>query len=322
MRSRFLTHGVVVALAALGLVALPGSAAEGVPQCQQIDLVTGLCIIAVEAPPGGPDVDPVTDDGPAETGDGSPCWFDPSRQNVSDVEPQAVPCEQDGMWWSNSYGCYVRALDPQPDGTDPAWGGRDPAGGGLIYECWQPITDYSVYLWLENAPERSGQGPSPRAVAEMAIDEMNLTAITIGIVPDPGAGSMGIVGMPVWMWAANPSPSTVGPITATASAGGVTVTATAKIHKITWAMGDGSAVVCQGAGTPYDVSHGGASSPDCGHVYTHTSAGQSGGVYTVTATSDWVVTWEGAGQSGTIRMGDLERSVQIAVGEAQVLVTQ
>lgn len=322
MRSRFLTHGVVVALAALGLVALLGGAAEGTPQCQQVDLVTGTCIIAVEVPPSGPDVDPVIDGGPAETGAGSPCWFDPSRQNVSDVEAQAVPCEQDGMWWSNSYGCYFRALDPQPDGTDPAWGGRNPADGGQIYECWQPITDYSVYLWLPNAPERSGQGPSPGAVAEMAVDKMNLSAITIGIVPDPGEGSMGIVGMPVWMWAADPGPSTVGPTTATASAGGVTVTATARIHRITWTMGDGTTVVCRGAGTPYDPSRGDASSPDCGHVYTRTSAGQAGGVYTVTATSDWVITWEGAGQTGTIRMGDLQRSVQIAVGEAQVLVTK
>ena len=40
----------------------------------------------------------------------------------------------------------------------------------------------------------------------------------------------------------------------------------------------------------------------------------------MTATSDWVITWEGAGQTGTIRLNGLTRSVAIAVGEAQVLV--
>jgi hypothetical protein len=40
----------------------------------------------------------------------------------------------------------------------------------------------------------------------------------------------------------------------------------------------------------------------------------------VTATSDWVITWSGAGQAGTIRLGGLTRSAEIAIGEAQVLV--
>ncbi|MCL1870582.1 MAG: hypothetical protein FWF90_09260 [Promicromonosporaceae bacterium] len=322
MRNRLVTDGVVLALAFLGLVALPGSAAGDAPQCQQVDFVTGVCIITVEPPPGTDGAAPVADAPPADTGTGSPCWIDPTRQYASGIPPQAVPCERDGMWWSNAYGCYFRALDPQPDASDPAWAGRDPAAGGAIYECWQPVSDYSVYLWLADPPARSGQGPSPRAVAELAVKQMNLSAIQIGIVPQPGPGSMGIVGMPVWMWAANATPSTVGPVSATASAGGVTVTATAKIHAITWAMGDGSTVTCRGPGTPYDASRGDTTSPDCGHVYTRTSAGQAGGVYTVTATSDWVITWVGAGQTGTIRMGDLVRSVQIAVGEAQVLVTK
>lgn len=156
----------------------------------------------------------------------------------------------------------------------------------------------------------------------MAVDSMNLAAIDIGIVPEPRPGYVGIVGMPVWMWAANPSPNTVGPITASASAGGITVTATARVDTITWSMGDGSTVVCQGAGTPYDESYGDAQSPDCGHVYTVTSAGEPGGKFTVAATSDWVIDWAGAGQTGTIRMDELQRSVQIAVGEAQVLVTR
>lgn len=59
-----------------------------------------------------------------------------------------------------------------------------------------------------------------------------------------------VVGMPMWMWA-DPSPTTFGPLSASATAGGVTVTATAKVTTVRWAMGDGTTVTCHGPGTPY-----------------------------------------------------------------------
>ncbi|WP_460808586.1 hypothetical protein [Nocardioides salsibiostraticola] len=149
---------------------------------------------------------------------------------------------------------------------------------------------------------------------------MDLQAITIGITPEPGDDSIGLVGLPVWMWAADPDTHTVGPTTASASAGGITVTATARIHDITWEMGDGTTVTCTGPGTPYTASYGSKASPDCGHTYEKSSSTASGRKFLVTATSDWVITWAGAGQTGTIRLDGLSRSVEIAVGEAQVLV--
>lgn len=154
----------------------------------------------------------------------------------------------------------------------------------------------------------------------MAISQMNLRAIDIGITPEPGADDVGIVGMPVWLWVKNPDSHSYGPITESASAGGITVTATARVEDITWDMGDGSQVTCRSAGTPYEPSYGRQASPDCGHTYLKSSSTESGGKYTVTAASDWVITWIGAGQTGTIRLNGLQRSVQVAVGEAQVLV--
>ncbi|MEZ5112729.1 MAG: hypothetical protein R2693_04425 [Nocardioidaceae bacterium] len=177
-----------------------------------------------------------------------------------------------------------------------------------------------ILVWAADPPPNSGAGPTPREVAQFAIEEMALRAIDIGITPEPGEDSIGIVGMPVWMWAANPNEHTVGPITESASAGGITVTATAKLQRITWDMGDGSTVKCASGGTAYKASYGDARSPDCGYVYEKSSSKKPGGKYTVTATSDWVITWEGAGQTGTIRLDGLTRTVAIAVGEAQVLV--
>jgi hypothetical protein len=231
-----------------------------------------------------------------------------------------VPCTSDAGYWSNANNCYIQAVRPQPPATDPAWQGNEP-GDGAVYSCYQPQTDIVVNIWAANPPPGSGGGITPNEVAQIAVDRMNLSAINIGIAPKPREGSVGLVGMPVWMWAARPDEHTFGPNTASAWAGGVTVTATAEVERITWLMGDGAQVVCDTAGTPYTPSFGMKQSPDCGHVYQRSSSGEPGDRYTVTALTDWVVRWQGAGQSGVIRLDGLERSVQIAVGEAQVLVS-
>ncbi len=141
---------------------------------------------------------------------------------------------------------------------------------------------------------------------------MNLRAVNIGIVPESRPGSIGVIGMPTWMWAQNPNANTWGPLTRTASAGGWTVTATAQAQRVVWSMGDGSTVTCRGPGTPYADSYGKKSSPTCGHTYTRE------GKYTVRATSYWVVTWSGLGQSGTIPLNFTD-TTNITMGEAQVL---
>ncbi|MGO0577712.1 hypothetical protein [Ornithinimicrobium panacihumi] len=104
----------------------------------------------------------------------------------------------------------------------------------------------------------------------------------------------------------------MGPITQSASAGGYTVTATGRVERFVWDMGDGTTVVCTTPGTPYEDRFGDMDSPDCGHRYTEQ------GHHPVSATSYWVITWAGMGQSGTIEM-DLVRDGQIVMGEAQVL---
>src|SRR3546814_3167632 len=102
---------------------------------------------------------------------------------------------------------------------------------------------------------------------------MALRAIDVGITPEPGANRIGLVGMPVCIWAANPDDNTYGPITATASAGGITITATANVRKVTWQMADGTTVAFRTAGTPYKAAYGKRPSPDCGHVYPKSSEG-------------------------------------------------
>lgn len=142
---------------------------------------------------------------------------------------------------------------------------------------------------------------------------MVLRAPEIGIVPEDEPGRVGIIGLPTYMWVADPGPSTWGPITRTAAAGPWSVTATASVERIDWDMGDGTVVTCTTVGTPYVDAYQEQPSPDCGHTYTED------GDYTVTATSYWVIEWTGLGQSGTINF-DVSDSTGITMGEVQVIV--
>jgi hypothetical protein len=287
--------------------------------CQQKDPLSGQCTVSAEVQDSSPSPSTASVDGPKDTGPGQSCNFDPSEQGLSEPAAGPVPCSSKYGFWSNAYNCYISPVQPPPPAGDPSWQGHKPADGA-VYLCYQPQTDIDIRIWAQDPPPGSASGPTPREVAQLAIDRLNLRAVDIGITPEPGPNRVGLVGMPVWLWVKAPDSHTFGPATASATAGGTTVTATARVQQISWDMGDGTEVVCATAGMPYRASYGNRRSPDCGHVYSTSSAGQPGERFTVTATSQWVVRWAGAGQTGTIRLDGLRRSVQIAVGEAQVLV--
>lgn len=318
MPNRRLTDLVLLVLAAASLTILSAGVAQADPLCERVNPRTGTCLVWAQPDPP-PAAGPISDGG-SEGGSGSSSGTSTRTCTFGETE---IPCSPSGYTWNASRECYARPSDPQPDVDASVWEGRTE---GVIIACVPPycvvegvgMDDcYDDLYWAPTAP---AAGPSPGELADRAVESMNLHAISVGIVPRPGDDSVGLVGMPVWMWAADPGPSTTGPTTASASAGGVTVTATAELEDITWDMGDGSTVVC-GPGSPYNPSHGREASPDCGHVYTTTSWGKPGDTFTVSASSAWVITWVGGGQSGTIRLDGLTESVQIAVGEAQVLVT-
>ncbi|MGL5823284.1 MAG: hypothetical protein ACRCYU_00240, partial [Nocardioides sp.] len=238
---------VTGSLALAGLLILAPGPSYADTVCQQTDLETGVCLIWVEVPGSPGDSG---DDGPQDTGAGAPCYWDGTSQGITKPPPGPVPCSTNDGYWSNGYNCYISPLDPQPPPGDPSWQGHEP-GDGAVYSCYQPQTGILIWVWSLDPPPNSGVGPTPGEVAQLAIARMGLRAIDIGITPKPGEDSIGIVGMPVWLWAANPNTHTVGPITESASAGGITVTATARLHRITWDLGDGTTVTCATAGTPY-----------------------------------------------------------------------
>ena len=299
-------------VAVLGMAALLSAGAPALatgpvtcPPGQTPDPKTGVCVIVVVIPPAPTNPGPGGPGGPTDPGPAS-------LQKCVKPDGVAIPCQDGSSWWSNALYCYVALANPLPPQSDPIWAGHT---DGAIYTCFSPliVAGTRIYsLWSATPPAGPAAPPDPRGLAQQAIALMGLRAINIGIVPEPRAGSVGIIGMPTWMWAQNPSQNMWGPVTKSVSAGGATVTATANVDQVVWAMGDGSTVSCTGPGTAYQDSFGKKSSPSCGHTYTRQ------GTYTVRATSYWTVQWAGVGQSGTIPL-NFTQTTNITMGEAQVL---
>jgi len=230
---------------------------------------------------------------------------------------QAIPCTDVDYGSYIGDGCYWKVLVPQPVLPTPP--GKDPATG-----AWGVTACYSapgggavtqVYAWMDNG----AVGPTPVQLAQQALARIHLLGAQIGVAPQPGGA--GAVGLPVWLWTAV-TPGTWGPLTASASGGGITVTITAKATRIVWAMGDGHQVVCTNPGTPYQPGYGLTASPTCPYTYAAPSSttAHPHGRYTVTATTFWRVHWSGGGQSGVLNPTSRSQS-SVEIGEIQV-VTQ
>ncbi|WP_245849098.1 hypothetical protein [Lentzea kentuckyensis] len=204
----------------------------------------------------------------------------------------------------SEFGCRYVPVDHQPPQGQP----QEP-GGWFMVLCSPDGKDPDSHgpVWI---PAGSTTAPSltPAQVAQIARKQLRLPTPSIAASP---AGTQ-LVHLPTWLWL----PEGWMASSATASVPGVSVTATAKPMSATWSMGDGRIVTCTGAGTPFRPGNDAkASSPDCGHTYRTSSAGQAGQAFPVTVTVRWIVTWAGAGQSGTFP--DLTTTDTAAFGVAE-----
>lgn len=191
---------------------------------------------------------------------------------------------------------------------------RGPSRDALSAECMAALPGI--------APEPGAAGPPPASpvtlamVRESAMDQISMGAPKIGASPclgDPNS-CRGTVGVPVWLWAddaaaALPSES------ATATAGPYSITATAKVSKVKWSLGDGQSTVCSGTGTKYSADVHGWSSPHCGFE----NGWKQAGTYTLTASYVWDISWSGD-QAGSATQ-TLSSTRQVTVGELQSVAT-
>lgn len=288
-----------LALLTVTMLVVPGTLSNALAAppvaCAKKDAQTGICLVEATSSGGG-----VEESGDVGAG--------PQQGSSASSSPPDV--------------CTKTLADPQPWIGHPVWAGQRPEDGMIwVFACPSPAGAgsgvWTGMIFLRNG-EESAAAPvvDPRELAQQAIASMTLRAPEIRMAPPPGSLS-GLVGLPVWMWV-EAAPDTTGPAQASASAGGVTVTAVAQVSRVLWDMGDGTTVVC-GLGTPYPPGTAGES-PDCGHVYAEASSRHvpGGGPWPITATSTWTITWSGGGLSGSETL-ELSSSAELFVGELHVL---
>jgi hypothetical protein len=236
-----------------------------------------------------------------------PCPDNPGSNPSGPGNPGSNNDDYEPTFWElcQAVGC-TWACNDGVDGT-PWIEGFGPDGSGLCEFTPDP-------------GDEQGPGPGlpvdPVALAEEAVDRLGLPDPAVRLNPDGDQ----VVRLATWLWIDSAQWTRE---RASASAGPVTSTVTATPQRVRWAMGNGDVEECDGPGRPYEPRF--AERPDatdCSYEYRNSSAGQPGGVYDITATVEWHLTWTVTGAPGGGPLGVIERSttVPIRVGELQALV--
>ena len=193
----------------------------------------------------------------------------------------SVPCTLDGAWFISSYSCYAAPIPPTGDERAPA--------GSSLWACiytpnGAPFTNGQVIFPLSNS---RAPLPDPATLAKKALGQIQLATARVSTAPSPPHPE--VVGVEVWLWV--PSAQWEA-LSKTVRAGATVVTATAVPNLVTWNPGDGSRPLqCGDAGRVWESSYTDAAPTDCGYTYRTLSAGQPGGVFRITATISYFVTW-------------------------------
>lgn len=312
--------GMLVAfIAVLGIAISLVTTAPAAYADSGVDCSRGDCTVTPPEIPGGGGGGTTTT--PSGNGGFTPGPTECFRKGEPQSEDSKIPCSDKGGYYQPDRGCYAMLQDPQ----NPPPPGQS-AGDGAWYVCVPPDCrqnpDYpTVCTWSDSprwltSPPPGLQTYTPGQAAAQLVKNFKLQGASIGSTF--AKSGKGAVGLPVWLWVDNQTPLSWGPYTESATLGGVTVTATARVANVAWSMGDGGTKVCANAGTPYVSGYGNADSPTCGYRYQKMSPSDGAQPYTVTATSNWEVTWSAAGQSGVIGT-QTSSSTQVRIGELQAI---
>ena len=160
-----------------------------------------------------------------------------------------------------------------------------------------PVLDDEVGEWLAEVWPQPPADPTPGQVGQTAEADLNLPAPTVSTAP---SGGKAIVNLESWLWI---DPADWTPITKSATADGITATATATPVSVVWDMGDGNQVTCNGPGVAYNTNIPDQDeSTNCGYTYQETSASGPDQKFTITTAIEYDVRWTSVGVVGS---GDL-----------------
>lgn len=308
-----------LAIVAIGLWASAPLASASGGQCAQWNESHTVCLVFVEVPhdePGDPG-----DPGDTHNAGSSKCMF----------FGEEIPCNAyGGHYRGDPYNCYMVKATPAQIASSPQLTAEAPKNPGksaylcqTVVSVWngQPTIEAGDFIWIDDGEAAI----DPREAARQVLLSLGIDAIDLGLSPRLKGGPNGqaYVGVPIWMWAANPTNNTVGPISVRNGNFGVLVTGEARLTEVAWNMGDGHTVHCKGSkasGKVYKASYGVTDSPACGYRYKKMSSSSESGRYAVSATSYWEFTWQAGGMQGMIPF-NVTNNTTLPVGEIQVVVT-
>ncbi|MFC7326856.1 hypothetical protein [Marinactinospora rubrisoli] len=183
---------------------------------------------------------------------------------------------------------------------------------------WDAI-DWDSIDYSGGQPEEGQPPVNPERLIQEAMGSFEVPSPEIAT--SPGAGSPVLVRTPLWLWL---DPESWEPATATAEIPGWSLSLTATPTQVKWIMGDGTELVCDGPGTPFDPQRHDpeSESPDCGHVYERSSVGEPGETFTVRAEISWGIDWDSSdGGGGEMAPITTSSEIDLRVQESQSLVT-
>ncbi|MCM3556275.1 hypothetical protein M3697_14365 [Janibacter melonis] len=221
----------------------------------------------------------------------------------------AISCFSTNGPWNNERQCYLAENNDEIDYSRPEWEGHTT---GRLYDCVNRVGLTIGTYWYADPPRAEG---TPRDNAETVLN-MRFVAFPIGLAPSArryAEGSAGVVGMPVWMWAAGQYLYTYADPPVTVREPGTPYFVSAQTTHTTWDMGDGTTVRCK-KGTEYFPSFKLRDSPTCGHRY------KEPGYYRVTIRTYWTIQWRDSTKDAVQQQQlDFERSAIIRVLESQTV---
>ena len=225
-----------------------------------------------------------------------------------------------GRHGSSGSACtYVPLPAKDAAAIDP--GGPTP-GSWFFVKCpGRTLTIYNGAIsWFPSAPATTPSASEPpSALATRAANSLALPSPVVNVNPS----AFSVVNLATWLWI---DPQIWHPLTASATAGAVTATATAAPVSVSWSMGDGHTVTCDGPGSPYQpMIPPDAQSTECSYTYQTSSAGQPSSdgdpnddAFAVRATITWTVNWTTTGSPGGGALPSLQTSSTIPVRVEQV----
>jgi hypothetical protein len=170
--------------------------------------------------------------------------------------------------------------------------------------------------------------PPPPDPAELARSVASQLTVPAPVLHVSSPGERVAVKVPVWLWV-DDQPA----LTASVSAGGLTVTARAVLTSTDWSMGEpvgnpdeggagqGTSFTCTGPGTSPPAGVNRSVVPPCGYTYIWRSdAARTGGTgaWQVQAVAHWTMAWQATnGAQGTIPL-QATAATQVTVGEWRV----